>query len=507
MFLGVFRRGRKPESSHTLSLNTGALKKLVAVSDEYWVALYEPIMVVAVRCFKCFKNNQVGLANDYIVQLSNAVRRSKGEVREDQLISHVYTYGLVLSFTSLYLSRLLAAYDFVLQYGTGNREGERREFYPWLSLPSSDASIKVRRKRHVDPLFALALPLYRVLVTDIAATWLQANSDINIAVLQAMHSNGEQGLYSVPLSYIKAYSFDSEQVEKPDITIATNGVVGSSPLPVSGEQAIDSLLDSFGVDLANTTLEDLFSTPTAPQPKVDEQVISTKQDNSSLVSVAHNKEEAVDEVDEFAALLAGGNSEGVTLSAPSTEPEVTSEIDEFAALLAGENTEGVALSAASTEPEVTSEIDEFSALLAGGNVETGSVTISAGQSVRSEPEIDVPVVEHISDELIEWAISSRNRSQGVFGVQIEGAKLLALQVPEAFYDYIDSEYSIESTQRDLVLEQLKHDLELSGNVISNVGDSSTFPVYVNGIEVNALIINQVFPRAAVGEVCINKEPA
>lgn len=482
MFLGVFRRSRKPELSHALSLNTGALKKLVAVSDEYWVALYEPIMAIAVRCFKCFKNNQTGLANDYILQLSNAVRRSKGEVREEQLLSHVYTYGLVLSFTSLYLSRLLAAYDFVLQYDIGDRKGERRDFYPWLSLPSSDTSIKVRKKRHVDPFFALAMPLYRGLVTDIAATWLQANSEINIAVLQAIYSNGEQGLYSVPLSYIKAYSFDNEQVELPDTAIANKAIFESVPLPVSGEQAIDSLLDSFGVDLADTTLEDLFSTTTAPQPiasqpKAPEQEISAKQENVSPGNVVNNKVDAVDEIDEFAALLASGNAEVVNLSAPPAEPEVTTDID------------------------------EFSALLAGGGVETESVAIEGVQITPLEPELDVPVVEHISDELIEWAISSRNRSQGVFGVQIEGAKLLALQVPEAFYDYIDSEYSIESTQRDLVLEQLKHDLELSGNVISNVGDSAAFPVYVNGIEVNALIINQVFPRVAVGEVCINKEPA
>lgn len=482
MFLGVFRRSRKPELSHALSLNTGALKKLVAVSDEYWVALYEPIMAIAVRCFKCFKNNQAGLANDYILQLSNAVRRSKGEVREEQLLSHVYTYGLVLCFTSLYLSRLLAAYDFVLQYDVGDRKGERRDFYPWLSLPSSETSIKVRKKRHVDPFFAIALPLYRGLVTDIAATWLQANSEINIAVLQAIHSNGEQGLYSVPLSYIKAYSFDNEQVELPDTAIANKAIFESVPLPVSGEQAIDSLLDSFGVDLADTTLEDLFSTstavpPVAAQPKAPEQVMPAKQENASPGNV--NKVDAVDEIDEFAALLASGNADADVVN----------------------------LSASPAEPEVMSEIDEFSTFLAGGGVEAESITVAGIQRSPSESEIEAPVVEHISDELIEWAISSRNRSQGVFGVQIEGAKLLALQVPEAFYDYIDSEYSIESTQRDLVLEQLRHDLELSGNVISNVGDSAAFPVYVNGIEVNALIINQVFPRVAVGEVCINKEPA
>jgi hypothetical protein len=202
-----------------------------------------------------------------------------------------------------------------------------------------------------------------------------------------------------------------------------------------------------------------------------------KQENASPGNV--NKVDAVDEIDEFAALLASGNADADVVN----------------------------LSASPAEPEVMSEIDEFSTFLAGGGVEAESITVAGIQRSPSESEIEAPVVEHISDELIEWAISSRNRSQGVFGVQIEGAKLLALQVPEAFYDYIDSEYSIESTQRDLVLEQLRHDLELSGNVISNVGDSAAFPVYVNGIEVNALIINQVFPRVAVGEVCINKEPA
>lgn len=512
MFLGVFRRNRKPEFSSALSPNIAALKKLVAVSDEHWLALYEPIIGLATRCFKCFKNNQAGLASDYILQLTNAVRRSKGEVREDQLISHVYTYGLVLSLSSLYLSRLLSPYEFVLQYDVGDRKGERRDFYPWLDLPSSGASIKVRKKRHVEPFFSLALPLYRGLVTEIAARWLQANSEVNIAALQAIYSNGEQGIYSVPLSYLKEYSFDSEQVELPDSSMLSKTSFELASAPASADHAIDSLLDSFGVDLADTTLEDLFNSTASPAPitaqhKAPEQVMPVKQERELPGKSVNSKVDVIDEVDEFAALLAGGNSAIGNLPATSEELDVATNIDDFSVLLTGENSVVVTSSATSSGIETATDIDEFSALLAGNCVEENRAIASNVDSSSKKPDMASSGLEHISDDLIEWAISSQNRSAGVFGVQIEDVKLLALQVPEAFYDYIDSEYSIESTQRDLVLEQLRHDLDLSGNVIANVGDSPTFLVNINGSEVTALIINQVFPRAVLGEVCINKEPA
>lgn len=225
-----FLNFKRPSAKERFALDDAALKKIVAVSDEYWNALYKPVTDVVISCVSVFDNNKSSLLSDYADQFVRLVRRSKGGVQDDPLLVHLYTFGLVVSFSVIYVSRLSSDFEFHAISSDKKTAGERTIFFPWFNTPTK-AELKIKKAERVFPAYVNGFTIINRMVSDVGWKWLLGNKVVLKAMIDAIYSNGESGVFSGVLA----------ELRKPSLSDRSHSVVSSV---VTEKQAMPSASDS-----------------------------------------------------------------------------------------------------------------------------------------------------------------------------------------------------------------------------------------------------------------------
>ncbi len=195
------------KNKQLFTIDNTPLKKIVAVSDVYWAALYQPVVSAVTLNLSVFVHQKKRLGNDYVQQFVRLVRRSKGGGQDDPLLVHVNTYCLSLSFSALYLARLMGQFDFFSMPLAKNSAGERHQIYPWLEIPH-ESDIKLRRVVRDWSVAAYALPILNSMISSIGWFWLHGSPLLMKAMFDAVYSNSTSGVFSSLLAMIDEAPLD-----------------------------------------------------------------------------------------------------------------------------------------------------------------------------------------------------------------------------------------------------------------------------------------------------------
>ena len=178
------RKQREP------ALDVVPLKKIIAVSDEYWEALYSPIIDSVVRSLGVYEKQKGKLYSDYVDQFVRLVRRSKGTVQDDPLLVHLHTFSLSVAFSSLYVARLCHSFEFIAISKAKKTKGERSHLYPWMNVPV-ECEIKLAKVSRLYPAYVYAISIFNTMMNDTGWKWLHSKPEVLKGLIDSIYSNGE----------------------------------------------------------------------------------------------------------------------------------------------------------------------------------------------------------------------------------------------------------------------------------------------------------------------------
>ncbi len=186
---------------------------MVAVSDAHWIALYAPVVNVVALNLSVFVDQKKRLGDDYVKQFVQLVRRNRGGGQDDLLLVHVHTYCLVVSFSALYLARLMRPFDYFSISLSQKTAGERNQIFPWLEIPNK-SEIKLRKAARVLPVAAYAFPILNSMISSIGWHWVHGSPLVMQSLFDAVYSDAESGKFSDLLGMMNAAPLEKASSSK-----------------------------------------------------------------------------------------------------------------------------------------------------------------------------------------------------------------------------------------------------------------------------------------------------
>ena len=440
------RRKQRP-----VSLKVVPLKKSIAVSDEYWEVLYQPLIDVTTRCFSVFGSSKDKLFIDYIDQFVKLVRCNKGTVQEDPLLMHIQTFSLSVAYTSLYLSRLMLAFECHCVSTDKSNKGERNVFYPWLHTPSN-IDIRLKKITHVLPCYVYAFPIMsKLLCNDTGLKWLHSKPLIMKALYDALMSNGEKGLLSDLLSIMKK-------------------------APVDNECSVISI----------TNIEPVHSTE---QPK---DTVENKASLNDLIAGLGGE----DETPSIDQLLGDGVNNDNPNKKPNekkTSPNPDDTLD-FSVSVDTEKMEAVKKQDNLQDTTTDDALIEFQSYI-------------QSQQLDDDVNFDVPVEElslltssPLCDDLIKWCVSSLvdcvngATAEGIHAVQYDGINRIGIDKDKAIWAFVKHDYTLDTkSDYQMVVDDVLTELVMSSYWIPNSEGGDEWQLALKGSTIEVLLLNVEFP--------------
>ena len=400
MRLDKFRFSLFRRREEKITLNTNALKKVLAVSDEHFEKMYEPIMHQFEQCTCHLATTKMKLYKDFIDQLVKALRRLKGRVQEDNKLLHAENYCTVLCFTAYYLATLLNPYEFYKETSQG-----KVLVHLWL-VDCGSNTLAVKKKKTIHRIRSLLMPIANqmLLSNQDVLQWLMACKKPLIEdVHEFIVSGGEDGRYSQCLA---GFSNPLEIINKNSPVIESNIDVELIEKNQKQEQGteIESLLQS---NTPEFSLEDLLSGVSTSEDSDDSKCNPFKRKTDDDDVVSESDDEEMSELDQLSALL----------GSPDDDDDET-------------------------------ETSNVSVL----KVKANQVDVEPHQTLS------------LSDEIIRWCESkldslSDGVGDGYYAVNIDGDAYVAIELPIGVNSFIASDYSIEDeAQQDTVFNEILDDM-------------------------------------------------
>ncbi|WP_045391809.1 hypothetical protein [Vibrio rotiferianus] len=418
------------------------LKKNLAVSNEYFDVLYQPIVdIVQNSTAHLFQTRQETL-DSYVSQLASIVRVTKGKVQEDNKEVHIDNFCAVLCFSAYFVADIVHKLSFFVDDGESNRE----EVHLWLS--SYDGrDILVKKKKKLDPIcMTLFLIGQRMLSEPRTITWLLGDKSRRLFdVLTFIHSGGERGKYS--------YCIDGSQVIAENVAVVASGsnsVIQDSVLDTSTEDSKSALDDLLG-DCEIPSLDDLLNNATSSSgvPSSSKEAVSGTQEKE-LETVESAPSGGL--LDELNSLLEAGQPKGADL-------ELESEVSE----------EGV-LAVSSVVTEIASP----------GN--SKSIMFDEAES-------------GLSEEMLNWmCLKLDNLSHGIgegfYAVEVNGEPKVGFEVDKGVYSFIAAEYDLEVGQEEQVQQEILEDLVRSQILVMDENNFRLYSLEIDGVKKDNVVVTQ-----------------
>ncbi|TVU70379.1 hypothetical protein FQP81_18155 [Pseudoalteromonas distincta] len=440
-----------------VTLDEAPLKKIIGVSDDYWLELYKPAINVVVRTIDLFDNDKNKLYEAFSNNFINLIRRNKGGVLEDSLLLHIQNYSLALSICCLFVARLCQPFEFHSISLNKKTNRERNRFYPWLNIPEN-CELKIRKSDYIYPLQIYTMPIMASSINTVGFNWLHSRPKNLKNLIDALYSNGEIGELSAllclmdanPLN-IKVDSKDLFSSEPSDDSTSEN----PKEQPKDTNVDIDSLLNSMGAgDSVQKSFDEILnsgiSNNNTKADELDKSVIPGANENSGApqdldFSIFGNTENNSDDLELTP-----------TISADASNLPITEVVD-----------------SPSVDP-----LSEFT------NYLQDSTDINNEYSVSG----------CISDDFILWCISISKREDrevlGIFVINIDGNKVIAFNKDLSLMAFVKSDYELEKEVEYIaVAEEIFKDIKMNDFLVKDCKQNYERKLNVQGSDINVFILS------------------
>lgn len=449
------------------------------MSDAYWDQLYKPSIELIEGCSRLFGSYGFEICKSYEMQFVKFISRYKGVVDDNPLALHLNNYAIASAFSCLYLSKILIKFEFYSISKNADSLGERDIFYPWREIPSKKHSdIKLKKTTYIAPLYTYSLPILFVMLPNVAWKWLLGDMRIYQGLLDAVHSNGEKGVFANYLSdlYIPTESGNrSGEIAKVEVVKVIENIE-SNDASSQSNGGLEELLSSLGSNnnADDISLDELLNGQTNNQSENVKESISTSSGELDFSifegsPTADNKKYPPPEI----------------LSKDETTPDILSEFQSFLSSTAPKREEESGSIQSEDDPE--SELDDFHAYTAL----EAEVTQDISPGTERTPLFSEQTT--LSMDLAEWAKSILMNYQidsGVYVVFSEQGNAIALDIDKAFLSFARADFDLDSEEQyRSVADEVLSDLLMSADWIANDDGSEVWKLMVNNISVNAVLLN------------------
>ncbi|MDC9514435.1 hypothetical protein PSH47_16260 [Pseudoalteromonas sp. CST5] len=507
------RKQREP------ALDVVPLKKIIAVSDEYWEALYSPIIDSVARSLGVYEKQKGKLYSDYVDQFVRLVRRSKGTVQDDPLLVHLHTFSLSIAFSSLYVARLCHSFEFTAISKGKKTKGERSHFYPWMNVPV-ECEIKLSKVSRLYPAYVYAISIFNAMMNDTGWKWLHSKPDVLKGLIDSIYSNGEKGLFSGILADMRAAPIGRSVENIPQVEI-------SESVPVENEDpeksdSLDDLISGLGGGDDSVSLDELLESSNQSKQTEENKPVASEEvsSNDGLdLSIFDNEPdgentdqaplELQDATDNQVAPISD-NSPKVVSSAESKsstqeEAPVNSSadaLDEFTAFLAA--------TTSSPGPDHVAETGEDK-LDPNETQGTSKVPISDVEPSDSSSNVDNTGINEdestllfssessITTDLLKWCLAQVSEFPSQNGVHVlmrDNKKVIVVERDKGVMEFVRSDYDLDNEAAyKTVAEEVLTDLEMSQSWVENEEGGDIWEISIQDEVVNVLLLNVQVPSS------------
>ena len=510
------RKQREP------ALDVVPLKKIIAVSDEYWEALYSPIIDSVVRSLGVYDKQKAKLYTDYVDQFVRLVRRSKGTVQDDPLLVHLHTFSLSVAFSSLYVARLCHSFEFTAISKAKKTKGERSHFYPWMNVPV-ECEIKLAKVGRLYPAYVYAISIFNTMMNDTGWKWLHSKPEVLKGLIDSIYSNGEKGLFSGVLADMRSAPLGRSVENLPQVDI-------SEPVPVESEgpdksDSLDDLISGLGGGDDSVSLDDLLdSSNQSKQSEEDKPVASVKTSSNDGLDLSifdsGPDDKGTDQVpvelqsitDNQVAPLNDDSAEAVSSPENKLSPQPIEEetpvnssadaLDEFTAFLAA--------TTSSPGPDNVAETEDGEP--ASNEVKgTSKVPISHVKHSDSPSNVDNTGIKEdesallfssessITNDLLKWCLEQVSELPSQNGVHVllrDNEKVVVIERDKGVMEFVRNDYDLDNEAAyKTVAEEVLTDLEMSQSWVENEEGGDIWKISIQDEVVNVLLLNVQVPTS------------
>ena len=429
------------------TLDLVPLKKIVAVSDEYWDALYQPMIDVVIQSLSLFKKQEAKLHSDYVEQFDRLVRNHKGTVQDDPLLVHLYTYSLVMSFSALYVARICSNFDFHAISENKKNFGERSFFYPWMDKPLK-SELKISRASRVYPVYIQGVSILNVMLNKNGWKWLHSAPLVLKGLLDAINSNGENGTLSGVLTGMRPAPINNLETSN-RAAVNTVSLQEEVADESSKSQSIDDLISDLGGDTKDVSIDELLGEP------------KSTDSSKGVVDLSIFDAEPVEEETQTPVV----EKETQTPVVEKETQTPVNALDEFTAFL----------ETAANSDDSTSEPEDVELSMANGNSE---MLYSSESS--------------ISTDLVNWCVNSletQKEVKGIFVISYEGKKVIAIEQSDVALLFVRDDYELETEAAyKTVADEVISDMQMSNCWMPNAEGGDLWKLSIKDIEYEVLLL-------------------
>ncbi|MDI4653638.1 MULTISPECIES: hypothetical protein [Pseudoalteromonas] len=507
------RKQREP------ALDVVPLKKIIAVSDEYWEALYSPIIDSVARSLGVYEKQKGKLYSDYVDQFVRLVRRSKGTVQDDPLLVHLHTFSLSIAFSSLYVARLCHSFEFTAISKGKKTKGERSHFYPWMNVPV-ECEIKLSKVSRLYPAYVYAISIFNAMMNDTGWKWLHSKPDVLKGLIDSIYSNGEKGLFSGILADMRAAPIGRSVENIPQVEI-------SESVPVENEDpeksdSLDDLISGLGGGDDSVSLDELLDSSNQSKQTEENKPVASEEvsSNDGLdLSIFDNEPdgentdqaplELQDATDNQVAPISDNSPKVVSSveSKSSTQEEApvnssADALDEFTAFLAA--------TTSSPGPDHFAETGEDK--LDPNEIQgTSKVPISDVEPSDSSSNVDNTGINEdestllfssessITTDLLKWCLAQVSEFPSQNGVHVlmrDNKKVIVVERDKGVMEFVRSDYDLDNEAAyKTVAEEVLTDLEMSQSWVENEEGGDIWEISIQDEVVNVLLLNVQVPSS------------
>lgn len=518
------RKQREP------ALDTVPLKKIVAVSDEYWEALYSPITNTVSRSLGVYEKQKGKLYSDYVDQFVRLVRRSKGTVQDDPLIVHLHTFSLALAFSSLYVARLCHSFEFTAISTSKKNKGERSQCYPWINVPS-ECEIKLAKVSRLYPAYVQAISIFNTMMNETGWKWLHSRPEVLKGLLDSVYTNGEKGAFAGILSDMRSAPIGRSVESAIQTELPESSSVDVEQEGANENGSLDDLISGLGGGGDDVSLDDLLDSSKQASLSENKQaeVKPVPSSNDSLDLSIFDSEPGMDasENQSSASLGSGESKEIVPEPSPTNETKVVSNdkeasvpavedkaedkapvktsadaLDEFTAFLASTSSSSSVDNNADKEEErveTSSEMGANTTPVSEAENSDTSAGVDHNESLEGDSSLLFSSESSITNDLLKWCLEQVKEQPSQNGVHVlmrDNEKAIVVERDTGVMEFVRSDYDLdnESAYRT-VAEEVLTDLEMSQSWIATEDGGDIWEVIIEGENVNVLLLNIQVPSS------------
>ena len=510
------RKQREP------ALDVVPLKKIIAVSDEYWEALYSPIIDSVARSLGVYEKQKGKLYSDYVDQFVRLVRRSKGTVQDDPLLVHLHTFSLSIAFSSLYVARLCHSFEFTAISKGKKTKGERSHVYPWMNVPV-ECEIKLSKVSRLYPAYVYAISIFNTMMNDTGWKWLHSKPDVLKGLIDSIYSNGEKGVFSGILADMRAAPIGRSVENITQVEI-------SESVPVENEDpeksdSLDDLISGLGGGDDSVSLDELLDSSNQSKQTEEKKPVASEKvsSNDGLdLSIFDNEPdgentdrasvELQDTTDNQVAPISDNSPEVVSSfesksSSQSTEEEApvnssADALDEFTAFPAATTSSpGPAQVAETREDELEPNETQGTSKVPISDIEPSDSSSNIDNAGINEDESTLLFSSEssITTDLLKWCLAQVCELPSQNGVHVlmrDNKKVIVVERDKGVMEFVRSDYDLDNEAAyKTVAEEVLTDLEMSQSWVENEEGGDIWEISIQDEVVNVLLLNVQVPSS------------